>query len=693
MLSPFLLAPSRRALALGACLLLLAGLGAPRAFAQAAGSAFVDIAGDPASGLDYRRTPSASSAILDAFKQQNPVTTADLEGAPLKSRGAPGVALADFDDDGDLDLYVTNGPGTPNSLFTNQLAESGTLRFVDVGAASGAGAVDQDSTGVCYGDVDNDGDADLYVLGNAEPNRLFENLGGGVFADVTPTAGVGGGDLTSTSCAFGDLDGDGLLDLVVANAWDWLTPLGLFVPFTFDEPNLHFRNLGDLVFADVSATSGLQDNAFAPPFTGFPAVTWAIAIVDLDLDGDGDVLMADDQGSVPQTSDGGVDRGQLRFFENDGFGQLTDVTVAKGLTETGGWMGLDFGDFNCDGRLDIFASNFSDFTSLSQSGGTAPIGRFPSRWYLADASGGYVAPDLGAVGTTPFGWGTGVLDHDGDGDLDIVYHGGMDLIFFVDASNAGVLLENQNCTGTFVRGAGADPAVDHQRRNVQGVAVGDLDGNGFDDVVSVSNFDAPAFFPLLPVPNNPSTVFAEAAFVPTYAPGPGPGEFTYAGLVYDDGSLAVELNAGTAAGTVQIALVGGAALVSGGQAPRDGIGAVVAVTPRGSATPAMMPIAGGSSYASQHSLTATFGLGDARRGAVDVLWPGGTRNRLYGARAGERIVFPEIPCSYDDDSLSRRQYVRCVDRALRQLRRADVIDRRDRARLRASALRAYRASR
>ncbi|MCG8454900.1 MAG: VCBS repeat-containing protein, partial [Holophagales bacterium] len=376
----------------------------------------------------------------------------------------------DFDGDGDLDLYVTNGPGTPNSLFSSQLVEVGTLAFVDIGPSSGADATSQDSTGVCFGDIDNDGDADLYVLGSAEPNRLFENLGGS-FVDITSTAGVGGGNLTSTSCSFGDVNGDGLLDLVVANSWDWLTPLGLFVPFTFDEPNLLFVNQGAGHFRDASATSGIQNNAgFPPPFEGAPAVTWAIAIVDLDLDGDGDVLMADDQGSVPRASQGGVDRGIFHLYENDGSGHFTDLTVQKGLDVPGGWMGLDFGDLDCDGSLDFFASNFSDLASLAQSGGTAPIGVFPSRWYLATAPGGFVAPPLGPLVTTPFGWGTGVFDYDADGDLDIVYHGGMDLIFFADAANAGTLLQNQGCSASFVRDSAAfSGAPDHRRRNVQGV--------------------------------------------------------------------------------------------------------------------------------------------------------------------------------------------------------------------------------
>lgn len=660
------------------------------------GVTFSDIAQDPARGLAYQRTPSASSAILDAVKARGTIDFSDLEESPLKSRGAPGVALADFDGDGDLDIYVTNGPGTANSLFSNQRVESGEVSFVDLGPGSGAEASDQDSTGVCFGDIDNDGDADLFVLGNAEPNRLFENHGG-VFTDITALAGVGGGSRTSTSCAFGDVTGDGLLDLVVANSWNWLTPLGLFVPFTFDEPNELYVNQGANLFADESAASGILENqGFPPPFLGAPAITWAVSIVDLDQDGDGDILMADDQGSVTPGAQGGVDRGIFHFFENDGTGQFTDVTVEKNLNVPGGWMALDFGDLDCDGGLDFFASNFSDLTALVQSGGAAPTGIFPSRWYLSSPGGTYSSPSLGSLVTTPFGWGTGVFDYDGDGDLDIVYHGGMDLIFFVDAANAGTVLQNQGCSATFVRDTQAlAGSVDHRRRNVQGVAVGDLDGNGFDDVVSVSSFDAPPPIPLVPVPNNPAPAFSDARFVPTFAPGPGPGEFTFTGISFADGSLAVELNSGNGNRSLKVRALGTSGLTTGGQGPRDGIGSIIRVIPRGHGAPApvLRPVVGGSSYASQHSLDLTFGLGRARRADVDVLFPGGTRNRIYGARSGTKVAVAEIPCSYDTEELNLREYIGCVKDALDELEAAGVISRRARGKRFADAVRAYLQSR
>ncbi|MEM9290842.1 MAG: CRTAC1 family protein [Acidobacteriota bacterium] len=650
-----------------------------------------DIALDSAFGLDYARVESPADAIFDALKDQPVFTFVEYLGAPIKSRGAPGTALFDFDRDGDLDIYVTNGPGAANSLFSNQLSESGTFRFVDIGVSAGVDATSQDSTGVCFGDLDNDGDEDLIVLGNNQPNLLFENLGDGTFAELGSAPGIGGGDRTSTGCSIADIDSDGLLDLAVANAYtDFTHPLGIVAePFIFNEHNQLFRNLGELTFEDVSLSSGIQINrGFAPQNTGLAGLTWALAFVDYDQDGDPDLFFADDQGGVRFDGPDGVVRGILHLFENDGTGHFVDVTAERGLARPGGWMGLSFGDLDCDGQLDFFASNFSDYPTLVLFGDAGgPTGVYPSRWFLNRGSEGFIAPDLGAVTGTPFGWGTGFTDIDHDGDSDVVFHGGMDLVFNVDASNPGVLLENQGCLATFERNRDAFASTtDHQRRNVQGVAVGDLNGDGWEDIVSVSNFDAPATAPLIPVPGA-QPPFEDASFVPTFVPTDVPLEFSYAGILLDDGTLSVEIHRGGPRSSVQVELLGGAGLISNGQANRNGIGAVVSVRRAGGSAPAKgaAPVVGGSSYASQHSLIKTFGWKNARRGFVEVLWPGGTRNRLYGVRKGDQVLFPEIPCSFDAD-VSLFEYATCLTRSLDELKGAGVLDELEAARFFASAI-------
>src|SRR5262245_1391685 len=128
-------------------------------------STFHDIAAGGRAGIDYRRVPSATNAHYEVLKHQGFYTFADFLTTPDKPRGSPGVALLDFDNDGALDIFVTNGPGAGNKLYRNLLLETGRLRFVDVATRVGVAAPDMDATGVCFGDVNNDGRPDLYVLG------------------------------------------------------------------------------------------------------------------------------------------------------------------------------------------------------------------------------------------------------------------------------------------------------------------------------------------------------------------------------------------------------------------------------------------------------------------------------------------------------------------------------------------------
>src|SRR6187549_3896854 len=172
----------------------------------ASGVTFQDIAANGGSGLAYSRTPSARLAIQNAFVADSLIDVlAEYLISPIKTYGAPGVAVLDYDGDGDSDIYVANGPGAPNSLFRNLLRETGQVRFQDVAQAAGAALTAQDSQGICYGDIDNDWDLDLFVTGYKD-NRLLENQGDGTFADITAAAGAGGEGKVSTSCAMGDVN-------------------------------------------------------------------------------------------------------------------------------------------------------------------------------------------------------------------------------------------------------------------------------------------------------------------------------------------------------------------------------------------------------------------------------------------------------------------------------------------------------
>ncbi|RMH15774.1 MAG: CRTAC1 family protein, partial [Acidobacteria bacterium] len=639
-------------------------------------------------GAEFEHVEPPRGAILEALKQQPFQFPNDFGRVPHKPHGAPGVAIFDFDRDGDLDVYVTNSVGGRNALFSNQLRETGELGFVDVAEEAGVDAFDHDSTGVCYGDVDNDGDHDLMVLGAIMPNRLYENRGDGTFADITAQAGVGGGYLSSSSCTMGDVDGDGLLDIVVANTHtDWTNLLGIVVPFAFNEHNQLYHNLGGNVFGEVTADSGIEALDALPPTAA--ALTWAVALVDYDLDGDVDLFSLDDQGGVPHPSQGGVPYGLIHLHRNDGSGQLTDVSGEAGLALPGNWMGVAFGDLDCDGNMDFFATNAGDYPPGDGPPGL-PLGVLASRWFLGRGDGTFVDPGVGDLVGTVFGWGTAIFDYDNDGDADVAYVGAIDVGTVIDASNPGVVLENRGCSASFAYDPVAlgQSGADHTRRIDQGLAIGDLDGDGRVDVVTVSNANLPPSVPLVPrIASRIGSPFDDTAFfVPGMVPIDPSNPFLLigSGVTVDNGSLSIEL--ATRAGgdgdsdsgdsdsgdsdsgdsdsgdsdsgdsdsgdsdsgdsdsrSASVTLMGTIGLTSGGRVNRDGIGAVVTVTTR-SGLSQMVPIVAGGSYASQNSLTAYLGLGDDKRGTVEVLWPGGVRNRLRDVRAGERILFPEIPC-------------------------------------------------
>ena len=659
---------------------------------------FTDVVSLPDSGINYARAPSSNKAVLDRVKAQGFVDFSDLAVRsllPVKPRGAPGVALFDFDGDGDLDIYATNGPGFPNSLLQNQFAETGELRLIEKAAQAGVALVDDDSTGVCVGDVDNDGDDDLVVLNISGQNRLFENLGDGKFVDISVPANLGNDGRHPSSCTMGDVNNDGLLDLIIGNTfdnWDHRLPLMTFNNDFRMEANQLLINLGDNRFQDRSIESGIGELA---------RITWALALVDYDQDGDVDLVTADDQGAKSPAKYGGVDHGYVRVFRNDGSGHFENVTSMIGTDRFGAWMGLSFGDFNRDGLLDIFATNTGYFiTNFMQPVLDFPIvlGEWASGWFLAQPNGSFGFPGVGNLVGTPFGWGTSTADYDNDTDTDIIYHGGMDMGAFVDASNPGAMLRNDGHAHFAQDGKALASSVNHTRRTVQGMAVGDLNNDGFTDIVTVASETWPDVLPLapyLPPPLLEGTPFdATASIWPTFAP-VDPRDFTKGmvatGMEPANGNLVVEVNAGNDNNWVKVKVMGSVGLLPNGRVNRDGIGATIRFRPDHS-EPVLHPVVAGASYASEDSLTAIFGLAEQDEGVIEVLWPGGIRNRLYDARHGESIVFPEIPCSYDDAELSQKDYGRCVKRALGALVDQHEIEQRTSQRFFVSAMKAYKES-
>lgn len=649
--------------------------------------AFRDIAAGDRAGISYRRTPSPRLSLFEEIAGRPFfLSPRDFFASPIKSRGAPGVVLFDYNNDRCLDIFVTNGPGTGNSLYKNLLCETGILRFADVASAAGVAAADQDNQGACAGDIDNDGDQDLYVLGN-HGSRLFENQGDGTFVDITEESGTGNADNTGTTCSMGDVNGDGLLDIVVANSynnWDH-KQVYAFNPFPFTERNELYLNRGNNRFAAAGESSGFTTLAGLPQ--GAAMLTWSVAMVDLDLDGDADIVTADDQTVLAPAQNGGEDVGFVRFAQNDGTGHFRDVTFDVNLNRYGAWMGLSFGDLNSDGRLDIFASNMGTYAA-ELVGPPFASADWSSRWFLGQADGTFADPGVGALGATPFGWGTSILDFDNDADQDIVMYGGFDLTQFVDASNTGMLAENLRGSANFVRNRSAFDTSVGLPRIWHGSAIGDLNNDGFDDIVSVSGFDVPPETPLISYPPLGSSFDVDARFVPVFFPTEVPGQLTFSGFRFVNGTLAVKINsANNGNDWIQVATRGTRGVVPRGRVNRDGIGAVVKVTPLHSKS-VLRPVVAGSSHASQDTLIGTFGLGTAPHATVEVLWPGGGRNRLYNVKKGDRLLFPEIPCSFDS-GLNRSEYQECVRQSLSELRRERILSADEVGRFFSSAMRAF----
>jgi hypothetical protein len=268
-----------------------------------------------------------------------------------------GVAWIDYDSDGFADLFFVNGaPGSANALYRNN--RDGT--FSDVTAKAGVAGSNLSGvtykTGVAVGDYDNDGDLDLYMTAFG-PNVLYRNNGDGTFADVTAKAGVAGGSGEwSTSTGFFDFDRDGHLDLYVANYLDFRTSDNPYcglrkdgyrmycLPTLFDGmADRLFRNNGDGTFADVSQKAGIAN----PAGKGL-----GVVFCDVDRDGDSDVYVANDmvRNFLYRNNGDGT-------FVDIAYGAGVGFDI-NGKPQAG--MGVDCGDYDENGFPDLFVTNFAE---------------------------------------------------------------------------------------------------------------------------------------------------------------------------------------------------------------------------------------------------------------------------------------------------------------------------------------------
>ena len=489
------------------------------------------------------------------------VNGASAEKYLAETMGSGGLFF-DYDNDGWIDVFLVDGGSLADRqaagrarhrLYRNR--RNGTFEDVTTRAHISHGAY---GMGACAADYDNDGFDDLYIT-NLGPNVLYHNNGDGTFADVTKAAGVGS-PLWSTSCAFADVDNDGRVDLFVTNYVDAAVDNNKFCgdpgrrlrvychPLNYNPlPNVLYHNNGNGTFSDVSAQAGI--GAYRGNGLG-------VVVGDYDDDGWPDVFVAND--TMPNF-----------LFHNEGKGLFREVGLLAGVAvandgKARAGMGVDFGDYDGDGRLDLVVTNHEfEAASLFRNLG--------ARLFAESTAESGIGPP-----TLPFvGFGVVFVDYDNDGKLDL-------------AIVNGHVVEN---TAQF------RPSSSYAQRRLLLRNTGD---RRFADVSHLSG----------------SGFGVEKV-----------GRTLVAGDIDNDGDLdllvthsgqVVDLlrnEGGNRGNAVLVRLVGK-------RSNHDGIGAKLQITAAG--TKQLRYVKAGSSYLGQNDMRVHVGVGDAQRvDRLEIRWPSG----------------------------------------------------------------------
>jgi hypothetical protein len=333
----------------------------------------------------------------------------DEEMSNIIESAGSGCAVLDYNKDGWIDIYTVNcgylaflndGPvdnshvGVANRLYRN----NGDGTFTDVTEAAGCGDTGYGMACVA-GDIDNDGDSDLYIT-NFGRNTLYRNDGKGSFSDITVESGVGD-TLAGIGCVFLDYDKDGLLDLYVGNYLEFDPEYRLYYaadefpgPLSYlGQPDVLYRNDGDGTFTDVTEAAGVLNDGRA----------MGISAGDYDNDGWTDIIVANDAM-------------ENYLYRNNHDGTFTDVALSAGVAfsangDASSSMGGDFGDFDNDGDLDLVVPDMS-FNNLYLNLGNGYFDDVTAAVGLAEASGQFVS------------WSGDFADFDNDGYLDLLISNG-----------------------------------------------------------------------------------------------------------------------------------------------------------------------------------------------------------------------------------------------------------------------------
>jgi hypothetical protein len=534
-------------------------------------------------GLLAAAPPALESPIRFAFR---PVAFT-LESCETADRHAPetmagGVALFDYDNDGDLDLFFPNGADirtlkkTSPKYSNRLLANDGKGNFTDVTVKAGLAGSGY-ATGAAVADYDNDGYKDLFV-GGVHGNTLYHNNGNGTFTDVTAKAGLNRldpeyGPLWSVGGAWVDVNNDGLLDLFVVNYLSW--SIATEPPCEYQGrreychpkfyrklPNQLFLNNGDGTFKDVSASSGIRAH---------PGKGMGVAIADYDHDGWMDIFVANDK--LYNT-----------LFHNKGNGQFEEAAFQAGvaLRENGEFisgMGVDFRDLDNDG--------FPDISVVALDDETFPIFRNTGKGDFVDVT---AESRMGALSLPMAGYSPTIADFDNDGWKDIFVTRGH-VQSLLAAPRIVVEQHNtvfRNVAGKFTALTAEAGLTAQPPRRHRGSAVGDLNGDGRLDVV-VTALGVPA------------GVWINES--------PGSKQWL---------ELALE----------------------GTRSNRDAIGAQIKIVSKSATQYSHVTFSGG--YAASSAGPVHFGLGaDAVVDLVEIRWPSGRIQQLRAVPAGQVLKIKE----------------------------------------------------
>ena len=513
----------------------------------------------------------------------------DYSSSPNFLMGGGG-AFFDYNNDGHLDLYFTAG-NRRDLLYKN----NGDGSFTEVGEAAGILETEEYYTmGVATGDVDNDGDRDIFVATFGRQadqfarNLFYRNNGDGTFSEVAASIGMDQASY-SASATFGDVNMDGYLDIYVANYIITQGAIetdanGNIISFSPEcHPNFLYLNNGDGTFTESAALLGL-DNVF----DGNGGCGLAVTFTDFDDDAYPDIYLANDFGEWASSN---------KLFRNQyPTTQFSDVSLATGMNIQMFAMGIAIGDYDEDQDLDYYVTNIRGNVLLQNQGN----GTFQDRAAILGVDNVFTDDKF----TT--GWGAVFFDYDNDSHLDLALANGFvgtEPIIATAVRDEDKLYRN-NGDATFTDVSDAE-GFNNAEIN-RGIITGDYDNDGDLDIFVSVLEDFESIDPHMLIYRNDT----------------------------DNGMNWLKVD------------------LQGTKSNRDGFGSRVRLY-AGDRT-LMREIDGGSSFASQHSSTAHFGLGTIDVvDSLEITWPGGNKQVLRNVAVNQNVLITEeVVTSSDDEVLA-----------------------------------------